>query len=142
MSQPYVEHANLTVRDIQEISDLLLCALPTWRVRGEGRMRWSGQEIRWRHVGSDASYVALQDGGDGDFPDWRGSRVGMKHLGFVVPSLDDTLRRLAAAGHDVDHWGGEHPHRRSAYIVAPGGLQFEFVEYLSEQAAERNDYAR
>jgi catechol 2,3-dioxygenase-like lactoylglutathione lyase family enzyme len=141
MSQPYVEHANLTVRDLPDVTNLLLYALPDWRIRGEGRMLWFGKEIRWLHVGSDTSYLALQDGGEGAHPDWRGSTVGMKHVGFVVASLDDTLHRLAAAGYGVDHWGSEHPHRRSAYVLAREGLQFEFVEYLSEEASERNDYS-
>ena len=139
---PYVEHLNLTVSDLEETTDFLLHALPGWRIRGEGRMEGFGQPVRWRHVGTDDSYLALQDGGDGAHPDWRTPSAGMKHVGLVVASLEDTLRRLAAAGYEVDHRGPPHPHRRNAYVFTREGVQFEFVEYLSDVAGERNDYAR
>ena len=142
MTQPYVEHANLTVRSLNDLSTLLLCAMPTWRIRGGGTRNWFGKEIRWLHVGSDSSYVALQDGGEGEHPDWKGSAVGTKHIGFVVPSLDSTLARLDSAGYQIDHWGGDHPFRRSVYVNAQEGVQFEFVEYLSDNLSNRNDYSR
>lgn len=142
-SPSYVEHANVTVRDLDEVKDLLLCALPGWRVRGEGRLDWFGhRSIRWLHVGTEQSYIALQSGGgEGVHPDWRSSALGTKHIGIVVPSLNETLQRLAAAGYTPDHWGGAHPFRKSAYVMAREGLQFEFVEYLSPRPSERNDYA-
>jgi hypothetical protein len=31
--------------------------------------------------------------------------------------------------------------RRSAYVVAPGSVQFEFVQYNSTDPALRNDYS-
>ena len=142
MNLPYIEHANVTVRDLDEVTTLLLQALPDWRVRGGGEMGWFGKTIRWRHVGTDVSYLALQDGGEGEHPDWKGSQVGMKHIGIVVPQLDAVLARLAAAGYVLDHWGGAHPWRRSAYVLAREGLQFEFVEYGSDDPALRNDYSR
>ena len=144
VSQAYLEHANATVRDLDEVKDVLLCALPGWRVRGEGMMDWFGQRtIRWLHVGTEHSYIALQSGGEGvaeQHPEWRSSALGTKHIGIVVPSLNETLQRLAAAGYTPDHWGGAHPFRKSAYVLAREGLQFEFVEYLSLNLSERNDY--
>jgi len=140
MQSSYVEHANVTVRDLGEVTNLLLSALPDWRVRGEGSSAWFGKQIRWLHVGTDNSYVALQDGGEGDYPNWKGSSVGMKHLGIVVPSVEQVLLRLAAIGYEVDHWGGAHPFRKSAYVLAREGLQFEFVEYLAADPEKRNDY--
>jgi hypothetical protein len=66
MDHAYVEHANVTVCDLDEVKDMLLCALPGWRVRGEGTMDWFGQrKIRWLHVGTEHSYIALQSGGEG-----------------------------------------------------------------------------
>lgn len=99
--------------------------------------------IRRLHIGTERSCIALQSGGAGiadQYPEWRSSALGTKHIGIVVPSLNETLQRLAAAGYTPDHWGGAHPFRKSAYVLAREGLQFEFVEYLSLNLGERNDY--
>ena len=45
------------------------------------------------------------------------------------------------AGHPLDHWGPANPYRRNVYVIAPEGLQFEFVEYLWADVRERNAYA-
>jgi catechol 2,3-dioxygenase-like lactoylglutathione lyase family enzyme len=141
MNTDYLEHANLTVKDIDAMVHFIRSALPGWRVRGQGTMDWFGKTIRWLHVGTDTFYIALQDGGEGEGPHWATHHAGLKHLGLVVPSADDVVRRLEAAGYALDHWGGITPHRRSVYFIAHDGLQFEFVEYLSADIAERNAYA-
>ena len=135
-----LDHANLTVVDIDRAVAFLTTALPGWRVRGQGRMDWFGTPIRWLHVGNDDSYLALQDGGQGEAMDWRSRRIGVKHLGITVPDLDAVVQRLAAAGWAMDHPGGTHPHRRSAYYVADELVQIEFMQYLSAQPEQRNDY--
>ena len=33
-----------------------------------------------------------------------------------------------------------HPFRSNMYFVDPAGFQFEFIEYQSEEPAERNSY--
>jgi hypothetical protein len=58
-----------------------------------------------------------------------------------VPSQEAVLQRLDAAGYQLDHMGGTHPHRRSAYFFTRDKLEFEFVEYLSAVDGERNDYS-
>ena len=138
---PFLEHANLTVRDLDDTLRFLLTALPHWRVRGEGRMDWFGQSIRWLHVGTDTQYLALQSGGQGDGLDWQGHATGVKHLGLVVDDVEAVVARLAAAGYPLDHWGGTTALRRSAYVVAPGSVQFEFVEYRTDDAVARLEYA-
>lgn len=64
----------------------------------------------------------------------------VKHLGIAVPNLEDVIERLRQHGYELDHLGGEHPHRKSVYYLDGNNLQFEFIEYLSERADERNDY--
>lgn len=137
----YLEHANLTVRDLDASTRFLLTALPDWQVRGGGAMDWFGKPIHWRHVGSAQHYLALQDGADSAPPAWQSHAGGMKHLGLVVPDLDAVVQRLAAAGHAIDHPGGTHPHRRSVYYTPDDLVQIEFVQYLSDDPAERNAYA-
>lgn len=140
MSTDHLEHANITVKDIAATARFIALALPSWQVRGQGTMEWFGTPIRWLHVGTDRFYLALQSGGQGDWPHWQTHATGLKHIGLVVGSVDAVVARLAAAGYSVDHWGAETPSRRSVYIVSPEGLQFEFVEYLTDDLSARNDY--
>lgn len=135
-----LEHVNLTVRDLPRMLRFVRAALPGWELRGEGLMDFNGRATRWLHVGTAEQYLALQDGGTTDAPDWRGSQAGTQHIGLAVDSLDALLARLSVAGFEPDHWGETHPHRRRVYVMAPDGIQFEFIEYLSQDAAERNAY--
>ena len=67
---------------------------------------------------------------------------GVHDNGQLVGAAPATLpERLAAAGWTMDHPGGTHPHRRSAYYCADELVQIEFVQYLSARPEERNDYA-
>ena len=68
-TQPFVEHVNATVQDIDRAVRFITAALPEWRVRGSGTLDWYGKTIRWLHVGDDAHYIALQSGGQGAGPD-------------------------------------------------------------------------
>ena len=136
-----LEHVNLTVRDVEATTRFLLLALPEWQVRGGGELDWYGKTIRWQHVGNADFYLALQGGGEGQAAPWQSHQLGVQHVGLVVPSVAAVVQRLAAAGHPLDHWGGASPARRSVYVMDPDGLQFEFVEYLSDDPALRHAYA-
>jgi catechol 2,3-dioxygenase-like lactoylglutathione lyase family enzyme len=140
--EPFVEHVNATVRDIERAARFLTTALPAWRVRGGGTLNdWYGKTVRWLHVGDDAHYIALQGGGDGAGPDWQSHGSGIKHVGIVVPSADTVVERLRAAGFEVDHWGAEHAHRRRVYFMLGDEFLIEFVEYKTRDPALRNAYA-
>ncbi|MGR5288170.1 VOC family protein [Vibrio maritimus] len=137
----YVEHANITVIDAEHSVGLLLAALPDWSIRGEGRTDdWFGKPMRWYHVGTEESYITIQDGGEGEAGTWQQPWIGVKHIGIVVDDLKKTISRLEDAGYPLDHMGGKHPYRQSAYFQDKHHVQFEFVEYFSELATERNDY--
>lgn len=136
-----LEHANVTVQDIDRATRFLTTALPSWRIRGGGTMDWFGKTIRWQHVGTDDSYLALQGGGEGALPDWQTHRLGVKHLGFVVTDLDAVVRLLTEAGFPVDHGVPDHPHRRRVYFSPDDLVQAEFIEYRSEVPAQRNSYS-
>ncbi len=138
----YIEHANITLVNPQKTIGFLLAALPNWRIRGQGKMaEWFGKEVEWFHVGDDQSYIALQSGGESRIGDWNRHWTGVKHIGIVVDDLNNTVERLKTAGYELDHWGGDHPHRRSAYYMEEHNMQFEFVEYFSTHHSERNDYS-
>ncbi|WP_375748422.1 VOC family protein [Vibrio sp. HN007] len=138
----YIEHANISVVDAQHTIKLLLTAAPDWSIRGEGKMdNWFGRQIRWYHIGDENSYINIQDAGEGLAKNWKEHWTGVKHIGIVVEDLQAVIERLTKAGYELDHMGGEHPYRRSAYYIDKHNLQFEFVEYLTDQPEQRNDYS-
>lgn len=140
-TQPFVEHVNATVQDIDRAVRFITTALPEWRVRGGGTLDWFGKTVRWLHVGSDTYYIALQSGGDGPGPDWQAHSTAIKHVGIVVPSVQAVVERLQAAGFELDHWGGRTAQRNSVYVMLGDDFQVEFVEYMTQDPALRNAYA-
>ena len=135
-----LEHANLVVRDIAETLDFLQTAFPSWRVRGEGRMEWHGKPRRWLHVGDDDYYVTLNDDGEGEIRELTGHSPGLAHLGFVVDDVDAVIARLEAKAYEIDIDAADHPFRKNVYFLDPAGFQFEFIQYLSDDPSDRNQY--
>ena len=135
-----MEHANLVVRDIAASLAFLQTAFPTWRVRGQGENNWRGKPRRWLHVGDDDYYVTLNDGAEGEGRALSGHAPGLAHLGFVVDDVDGVIRRLEAKGFRIAVSGGEHPFRKTVYFIDPAGVEFEFMQYLSDKPSERNRY--
>lgn len=75
-------------------------------------------------------------------PDWKDDQFGFKYLGIVTESVNLTVERLKNAGYELDHWGGVHLHLRSVYFIDDNKLEIEFIEYLTDDLARRNDYSR
>ena len=135
-----LDHANLTVRDLGEAIRFLRAAFPDFRVRGGGP-DWTGS--RWVHVGNDDSYVALHEARHEPAEPWvpYSGRPGVNHLGFEVEDAEGVRARLRAAGYVDSTVPNAHPHRKRVYFQDAEGNDWEFVEYLSRDPAERNDYA-
>ncbi|MDA0147449.1 VOC family protein [Vibrio sp. LaRot3] len=137
----YVEHANISVVDMVHTTQFLLAAIPSWEVRGGGEYQnIDGETVEWNHIGDDRSYIALNSLGEGTQGEWTDRFTGVKHIGIAVLSVDNLIARLSQAGFELDHWGAEHPHRKNVYYVDKHNVQFEFIEYYSDKAEERNDY--
>ena len=131
-----VEHANLSVRDVDATLRFLLTALPDWRVRHDARPVGGS----WLHVGNDETYLALnqmEDEGTGSFAH---SRPGFNHVGFVVDDAPALLARMLAAGYRQGYEAAPHPYRTRVYLLDDDGIEWEFVSYSSDLPAERNDY--
>ena len=135
-----LEHANLVVTDIQPTLDFLLTALPHWRVRGRGEGTWANAARSWVHVGDDDYYICLNDGAQGEIRNLQGVSPGLAHLGFVIDDLTDLIERLSRSGFEIDIIGRDHPYRSTVYYCDPAGFQFEFMQYHSSTAAEKNQY--
>ena len=136
-----LEHANLSVRDLDETIRFLRTAFPEFRVRAEGT-RFNGVD-RWVHLGDDRSYLALVQASRAPGEPWEpyAGAPGTNHLGFQVDDAGALRRRMLAAGYRESTVPNAHPHRTRVYFLDPAGNDWEFVQYHSDDPAERNDYS-
>lgn len=139
--QAQLEHANICVADIEVMTAFLLRVFPHFRVRGEGL---DGHGRPWRHVGDDHTYLALQAATTRRTTPWvpYSGEPGVNHLGYVVDDVDALVKRLAELGMRPNLVSAEHPARKRVYFYDPEGNDWEFVQYLTADSAQRNDYAR
>jgi catechol 2,3-dioxygenase-like lactoylglutathione lyase family enzyme len=133
-----LEHANLVVRDLDETLRFLRTALPEYRVRHEGSVHGR----RWVHFGDEDGYLALAEATREPAEPWvpYAGRPGLNHLGFAVDDADAVRERLRAAGYEDSTYPNAHPHRKRVYFHDREGNDWEFVEYLTDDPAKRNDY--
>lgn len=133
-----LEHANVSVRDINGMIRFLQTAFPEFRVRGEGTSR---DGTRWVHIGTNETYIALSESRvePGSFRPYSGV-PGVNHLAYVVDDVEALRQRLSAAGYKDSTPPNAHPHRKRQYFYDAEGNDWEFVQYLSSDPAERNDY--
>ncbi len=131
-----LEHANMAVRDIDGMIRFLQTALPDFGIRGGS----DNPKDRWVHVGNDDSYIALNQAKSGK--GWKPytGKAGVNHLGLEVDDAEALRARLIAGGYRESTVPNAHPHRIRVYFYDPEGNDWEFVQYLSDDPAERNDY--
>ena len=134
-----LEHANLMVRDVDGAIRFLQTAFPEFRVRREGK-GFRGE--RWAHVGTEATYVALQEATQEPAEPWvpYAGKPGLNHLGYEVDDVEALRVRMTEAGYRDSTVPNDRPHRRRVYFHDAEGRDWEFVQYLSDEPAERNDY--
>ena len=134
-----LEHANLTVRDLDGMIRFLQAAFPEFRVRGEGT---SNDGSRWVHVGTDETYIALSPASTKPGKRWTPYRglPGVNHLAYEVDDAETLRQRLTSAGYRESTPPNAHPHRKRVYFYDPEGNDWEFVQYLSPDPAQRHDY--
>jgi len=135
-----LEHANITVINMERAIAFITTAFPHFRVRGEGRSDHGEWRKHWLHLGTDAIYIALEEttkaGKTARRPE---DETGINHVGFVIEDVEDIQRKMQAAGFAcaVD---ASHPFRKRMYVTDHDRITWEFIEYLSDNLAERNDY--
>ena len=136
--KPFLEHVNMTSTDVDETVRFLLTAFPEFRIRGGGE----GEKARrWVHVGTEDSYLCIEDRGATERgPHQPYVHPGVNHLGFVVDDGSALAKRLLEAGYPQKVAYLDHPHRHRYYFHDHDGNEYEFVEYLSEDPEERNEY--
>jgi catechol 2,3-dioxygenase-like lactoylglutathione lyase family enzyme len=104
----HLEHVNLTVKNIDESVRFLTTAFRPFKVRGEG----VADGNRWLHVGTDRTYIALDES-----PHDRSAPGPLNHLGYVVDDVDAVAARLREAGFKEGMTAPPHPHRRRIFLT-------------------------
>ncbi len=132
MTEPYLEHVNITVSDPDAVAQRLVDILG-WRIR------WSGASIhegRTVHVGGERSYVALYSQGAVEAPQGDNYRTqrALNHMAVVVDDLDEIERRVIAAGLEP-HSHQEYDPGKRFYFHDPEGMEYEVISYRADNPA-------
>lgn len=136
--KPYVEHANLTVRRLENTIKFLQTAIPDFSVRHQGQQ----PTHRWCHIGTEDTYLALQEVVARDQIDRTPYRdLGINHIGLVVDDVMQVRERLLSAGYRENELETSHPWRQRIYFYDRDGIEWEFTQYLSDDPLLRNDYS-
>lgn len=126
MSEAYLEHANLTVKNPDETARILV-ELFGWRIRWAGEAIHHGYTV---HVGGERSYLALyaHTSEQSSSIDSYHHLHGLNHLGIVVEDLDAAEQAILAAGFNTRSHADYEPGRRF-YFEDSDGLEFEVISY-------------
>jgi catechol 2,3-dioxygenase-like lactoylglutathione lyase family enzyme len=125
MSEPRIEHVNVTVSDPERAARLME-TLFGWHERWRGPARDGGRTI---HVGSDRHYLALYTGrGIAYSADDFAKRRPLNHIGVEVDDLAAIEARVVAAGLRPFGHDDYDPGRRF-YFLDPDGIEYEVVSY-------------
>ena len=132
----YLEHANISVKDLDGAIRFFQTAFPHFHVRGQG----VGNGRKWVHLGDEINYMALNSEGKEQGIHKNYDSSGINHLGFVVNDATGLAERLLAAGFERSYPEQLEEYRIREYFYDKDGNEFEFAEYLSEDPSERNAY--
>ncbi|MBN9089501.1 MAG: VOC family protein [Reyranella sp.] len=125
MSEPRIEHVNVTVSDPERAAKLME-TLFGWHVRWRGPARDGGRTI---HIGSERHYLALYTGRGVSYAadDFAKGRP-LNHIGVEVDDLAAVEAKVVAAGLRPFNHGDYDPGHRF-YFLDPDGIEYEVVSY-------------
>ena len=134
----YLEHANITVNDLQDAISFFQTAFPHFKIRG------GGNEARhWVHLGDNDTYIAINQAIETDSKANNSyDQIGINHLGFVVQDVAGIANNLLSKGYKRDYPKQIEKFRIRDYFADADGNQYEFVQYLSEVTEEKNSYSK
>ena len=132
----YLEHANITVNNLQRGIEFFKTAFPDFKIRGEGV--FNGR--KWVHLGNNDTYLAINEATINTPHEKNINSSGINHIGFVVDNVKEIAERLLSAGFKRDYPKQVEEFRIRDYFADDDGNEYEFVEYLSEKPEERNKY--
>lgn len=132
----YLEHANITVNNIDSTITFFQTAFPEFKIRGGG----TNEGRKWVHLGNDATYLALNEAEEFVPNEKNYDKNGVNHIGFVATDVDSLAKRLLESGFRRDYPKQVEKYRIRDYFADQDGNQFEFVQYLSDDITERNSF--
>ena len=132
----YLEHANITVNNLESSITFFKTAFPDFVIRGGGETN----RRKWIHLGNEITYIALNESAEQQIITKDYSKSGINHLGFVVEDVKIIAERLLAAGFKRDYPTQVENYRIREYFADTDGNEYEFVQYLSDEISERNYY--
>lgn len=132
----YLEHANITVNDLEGAITFFQTAFPHFKVRGAG-----DEGRKWVHLGDDDTYIAINQALSTDQKVVKNyDQAGINHIGFVVPNVSEIADRLLNKGYHRSYPKQVETFRIRDYFADTDGNEFEFVQYLSNVPHEKNSY--
>ena len=132
-----IEHANLTVPDIDAAIKFIKIVAPDFDVRKDER---PSEGIRWVHIGNEEYYLALQEPYLDTEPKKRlkaYKNYGINHLALVVSNLQEIKKKLVDAGYKQSIETPEERYRKRVYYFDEAGFEWELIEYFSEKPSEK-----
>lgn len=132
----YLEHANITVTNLQEAIKFFQTAFPHFKIRG------SGNDLReWVHLGDDETYIAINQAVSIHHTVEKNyGRAGINHIGFVVPNVEKIADNLLKNNYRRSYPKQVEQFRNRDYFLDADGNEYEFVQYLSHDPKEKNWY--
>ena len=137
-SRIYLEHANITVGDLNSAVKFFTTAFPHFKIRGGGG---GNGERKWIHLGDDETFLAINEAMEDAIQSSQNyTTKGFNHLGFVVNNVEEIAEKLLAAGYKRNYSKQIQQFRIRDYFLDDDGNEYEFVQYLSDKIEERNSY--
>lgn len=136
----HLEHLNLVVKDIPATVKFYQAAFPHWQVRGGGEAKWYGKTRNWVHFGDTYQYLTFNDEGEGESREREGHQLGVSHFAFVTENMQTLITRMKEAGYPISTEGAHESFKSNIYYIDPNGFEVEFVQYHSDNPADRNTY--
>jgi catechol 2,3-dioxygenase-like lactoylglutathione lyase family enzyme len=132
-----IEHVNITVPDIDAAVAFLKIVAPDFEIRNDEKPL---NDKRWMHIGNKEFYFALQESPletEPKKPNQTYINYGFNHIGLVVHNIDDIEKQLIEAGYNKGIDTPKETFRKRIYYFDSAGFEWELVEYLSENMADR-----
>ena len=126
-----IEHANITVPDIDEAIRFIQLVAPDFKVRRDEK---PAESYRWVHIGNDEFYFALQEAhldATPEKPRKTYKNYGVNHIALVVENLAEIENRLVAEGYQRSIATPLEKHRKRLYFFDRFGFEWELIEYFS-----------
>ena len=126
----YLEHVNMTVRDLEE-SIAFYCELLDGTVSWRGTALNMQQTVPAAHVRLERGYISMFEREVGDRAPYDYGPPGLNHIGFVVEDLPTMRARLAQLGVEIEKEAEYEPGMR-LYCFDPNGIELELVAYARD----------